>query len=354
MGAGLVNSVKGVQLFIGTKNGLFRYDSDASRTHWQLSGPFLPGWTISALYVDTGPRGLLFAATSHLAYGPSIRVSEDAGQSWHELLDSPRYGTGQNRTVNQIWRIVAAGSGESNTYYAGVDDAGLFRSADGGQAWHEVAPLSRHLDEALPHLDRSGVVLDSIVVDPASPHTLWVGVRRTGLFRSTDAGESWAACHTGLPPLVMLSGDPLRTNVLYAQTTAGLFGSRDGGHTWQRADHGLPGSFSFCLHVARNGDVYSVPLESQTQRHVKGGRLRVYRSSDAGQTWVSCSRGLPRHPYYAGVLRDGLDTDDLSPTGVYLGTTAGEVFVSRDGSETWEQLPESFARITTVRVRVLQ
>lgn len=340
--------MKRTQLFIGTKNGLFRYDSDETRKEWSLSGPFLPGWTLSALHIDPQAHHRLVAATCHLAYGPSIRVSEDSGESWRELEGSPRFRGSDERTVQQIWRIAASAS--QAIYYAGVEDAGLFTGSDGGTWWQEVDSLSRHLDEA-PGFVRRGVPVDSIVVDPQDDQRLWVATRRSGVFRTVDGGGTWRACDNGLPNIVMMTGDPQRPGVLYAQTTGGMFRSLDGADSWERADAGLPSRFGFALHVSAQGDVYTVPLESQTERHVKGGRLQVYRSTNTAERWEPLSGGLPTHPYYAGVLRDGLDTDDLDPNGIYFGTTAGEVFLSNDCGESWTQLPQTFARITVVRAR---
>ena len=311
-----------VQLFVGTKNGLFRYDSDESRDTWRLSGPFLPGWTITALYVDPGPGGRLIAATKHLAYGPSIRVSHDAGESWQELVESPRFAGSQGYTVNQIWRITCTLSktprGASSdrpqppvAYYCGTDDAALFRSLDAGIAWRELTSLSQELDRHGATY-RAGRPIDSIVVDPSDGRRLWVAHRRSGVYRTHDAGESWQRCDDGLPPIVSLMGDPTEPGLLYAQTADGMFRSTDGATSWERANRGLPSRFGFALHAAGSGRVYTIPLQSQTERHVYGGRLRVYRSVDAGASWAPLS-DLSEHLYYAGVLRDGLATDALGP-----------------------------------------
>lgn len=335
-----------VQLFIGTKNGLFRCDSDEKRQTWRLSGPFLPGWTISALDVDPGPRGRIRAATAHLAYGPSIRISDDAGESWTEVLDSPRFDGRGQETVNQIWRIVSSKA----LFYCGVDDAALF-SSDDGLFWTEVTSLSRFLDRGERPV-RAGRPIDSVVVDAMDPGRLWVGHRRSGVYRTRDQGETWERCDDGLPPIVSLMGDPTIPGLLFAQTANGMFRSVNGGDSWQRADRGLPSRFGFALHAPGHRVAYTVPLESQTERHPHGGRLTVYRTTDGGENWAPLAPIVERH-YYAGVLRDGLETDALDPLGLYVGTTAGEVFFSTDGGASWSKFPEGFARITVVKARVV-
>lgn len=341
-----------VQLFIGTKNGLFRYDSDEARRDWVLSGPFLPGWTISALSIDPGPDGRILAATSHLAYGPSIRVSDDAGESWTELLESPRFDGNRDETVNQIWRIIAyapSGLMRPSAYYCGVDDAALFHSSD-GLSWREVTSLSEVLSrESAPY--RAGRPIDSIVIDPSDESRLWIGHRRCGVYRTHNRGESWERCDHGLPPIVSLMGDPTSSGLLFAQTAEGMYSSQDGGTTWQRGDRGLPSRFGFALHTPGAETAYTVPLQSQTERHAYGGRLAVYRSADAGISWAPLAPIVERH-YFAGVLRDGLETDALDPLGIYVGTTAGEIFRSTDGGESWSKFDEGFTRITIVKARV--
>lgn len=349
------DGMKRVQLFVGTKNGLFRFDADEDRRSWRLSGPFLPGWTISALHVPPRSNGQILAATCHLAYGPTIRESADHGETWRQFIGSPRYSEsiegGERYSVKQVWTIAAADEGQ--TYFAGVDDAGIFASADGGSTWREVPAFAKAFS-ALPHNRRSGVAVDSIAVDQGDPKRIWVSARRSGVFRSTDGGASFERCDAGLPDIVMLAQNPRRPDELYAQTAKGMYRTTDGGNTWNPDFAGLPSRFGFALHVASDGTAYTVPLESQTERHVKGGRLQVYRKVQDGANWEPLSAGLPEHPYYAGVLRSSLHTDDLDPHGVYFGTTAGEVFASSDAGATWQRLPGGFARITTLQARVIE
>lgn len=349
-----------VQLFVGTKNGLYRFDSDETRRSWRVNGPFLPGWTISALHCSPAPDRRLLAATCHLAYGATIRESTDHGETWRQFVGSPRYHgseepdreSGTRYSVKQVWTIAAAGPRAPETYFAGVEDAGLFASGDGGSTWREVRSFAERF-AALPHARRSGTPVDTVIVDQSDPDRMWISARRSGVFRTRDAGHSWDSCDVGLPDIVMLAQHPDRPDELYAQTAKGIYHTTTAGNSWSPASLGLPSRFGFALHVAPDGTAYTIPLESQTERHVHGGRLRVYRRCDGHDTWEALDAGLPTHPYFAGVLRTSLDSDGLDPHGIYFGTTAGEVFVSNDAGMHWLRLPEGFARITTVRVREL-
>ena len=282
----------------------------------------MPGWTISALDVDPGPQGRIRAATAHLAYGPSIRISDDAGESWTEVLDSPRFDGHGQETVNQIWRIVSSKA----LFYCGVDDAALF-SSDDGLFWTEVTSLSRFLDRGERPV-RAGRPIDSVVVDAMDPGRLWVGHRRSGVYRTRDQGETWERCDDGLPPIVSLMGDPTIPGLLFAQTANGMFRSVNGGDSWQRADRGLPSRFGFALHAPGHRVAYYRAAREPDGAPSPRRPLDGLPYDGRWRNWAPLAPIVERH-YYAGVLRDGLETDALDPLGLYVGTTAGEVFFRR-------------------------
>ena len=132
-----------VTVLVGTTRGAFFFHSDAKRQNWEMTGPHLDGWEIYSL-CGLGSDGSdnkarpenggdrIFAGTSHFVYGPTICVSEDLGETWTQVEGSPRYGEESGFTLNRIWQIVPGHPTEPDTLYAGVDEAGLFVSRDGG------------------------------------------------------------------------------------------------------------------------------------------------------------------------------------------------------------------------------
>jgi len=146
--------------------------------------------------------------------------------------------------------------------------------------------------------------------------------------------------------------DPLDADTLYCQFLGGVFKTTAAADSWQPIESGLPGNFGFPMGVTSAGELFVIPLESDMQRHVKEGKLRVYRSRDRGENWEDTSVGLPEQPHYVGVLRDALAVDALNPAGVYFGTSMGEVFYSADAGESWGQLPGQFPRITSLKTWV--
>jgi photosystem II stability/assembly factor-like uncharacterized protein len=139
---------------------------------------------------------------------------------------------------------------------------------------------------------------------------------------------------------------------MYMQFHGGVFKSTDAGDSWQAIESGLPGTFGFPMAITRGGDLFVVPLEADTHRYAADGRLRVYRSRDGGGSWQPSDRGLPEEPEYVGVLRDSLAADTLEPAGVYFGTDMGSLYYSTDSGETWGALPGNYPRITCVKTWV--
>jgi photosystem II stability/assembly factor-like uncharacterized protein len=244
-----------------------------------------------------------------------------------------------------------------------VEEAGLFVSRDDGRTWTELDGLTRHPTRPQWFPGNGGMCLHTILVDPGNPRRLWVAASAIGVFRSDDAGATWKVCNRGLPTVPTgqepasevcrcvhkMVLDPAEPGVLYQQFHGGVFKSADGGESWQPIAQGLPSVFGFPMVVTPRGELFLVPLQSDEQRFVLQGALKVYRSRDRGRTWRAVSQGLPAEAQYVGVLRDSMAADALDPAGIYFGTTAGDVYASADAGESWRQLPGRLPRITTVK-----
>jgi photosystem II stability/assembly factor-like uncharacterized protein len=365
-----------VSVLVGTTKGAFFFHSDAGRRNWELTGPHLDGWEIYSLLGQSGNtnghsgngsngHNRIFAGTSHFVYGPTIRVSEDMGETWTQVEASPRYSEESGFKLNRIWQIVPGHRTQPGTLYAGVDEAGLFASHNDGTTWEEVTGLTEHYTRSEWGPGNGGLCLHTILIDPTNAQRMWIGISAVGVFRTDDGGLTWKVCNNGLPQgptgvrnqevgrcVHKIVLDPADPNTLYCQFHGGVFKSTDAADSWQPIETGLPGNFGFPMGVTANGDLFVIPLESDMQRHVKDGRLLVYRSRDGGESWAPAGRGLPEQPQYVGVLRDALAVDSLNPAGIYFGTSMGEVFYSPDAGENWDRLPGQFPRITMIKAWV--
>jgi len=354
-------------VLVGTTKGAFFFYSDPARQNWQMTGPHLEGWEVASVLGDSRNGNRIFAGTNHYVYGTTIRLSEDFGETWTELEQGPSYSEESGHKLNRIWQITPGHPSEPSTYFAGVDEAGLFASRDSGQTWSEVTGLTAHHTRPNWFPGNGGLCLHTILVDPDNAQRMWIAISAVGVFRTEDGGKTWVTRNKGLPA-VPTGGpeseinrcvhkmvlDPNDSDTLYQQFHGGVLKSTDGGDTWTPIETGLPGNFGFPMVMTPTGDLFIIPLAAEAMRAVKDGRLEVYRSQDRGATWAPVGTGLPESPHYVGVLRDAMTTDGLDPAGLYFGTTMGEVFYSPDAGETWNQLPGNFPRILMVKTWVLE
>lgn len=356
-----------VVLLVGTVKGVFIYRGDAARKAWRMTGPHLGGWEIFSLAGDAR-NGRIIAGAGNFEAGATVRVSGDGGKTWEGVERAPKLAEttegGVKQELKHLWLIVPGHPSEPGTWWAGADDAALFVSRDDARTWTEVRGLTAHATRPRWVPGFGGLCLHSIVVDRENSKRLWVGISAVGVFRTDDAGATWKLCNEGLhnvaPEFITdpemgrcvhrMVADPVKPGVLWMQYHGGVFKSENGAESWTRISAGLPNDFGFPMAVTRRGDVFIVPLLSDNNRVVPDGALKVWRTRDGGRTWRALTNGLPQKEHFVGVLRGAMDADGREPGGIYFGTTAGEVFASRDDGENWERLPGVLPRVTCVRV----
>jgi photosystem II stability/assembly factor-like uncharacterized protein len=344
-------------LAVGTQKGAFVFRTDERREKWTIDGPLFRGWKVTAFGLDG--RGRYLAATASDVYGAALHRSSDL-KTWKQIDHGPKLPEGAPGELKQIWFVAET----KGVLYAGVDDAALFSSADGGDSWRVVNGLSNHPSRPAWFPGAGGMCAHSFLADAATARRLWCGISAVGVFRSDDGGATWTPKNQGVPVIIedknwkdigycvhAIAHDPANPDVIWRQDHRGMFRTRDGGDSWTRIENGLPSSFGFPLaRQARTGSLFSFPLESDEYRLPPEGKLRVFRSRDGGDSWQPLGKGLPTEPAYSGVLRSAMATDDFATgAGVYFGTTSGEIFASRDDGDSWTALPGSFPRILTVR-----
>jgi photosystem II stability/assembly factor-like uncharacterized protein len=339
------------RLAVATAKGLFFYDRGPSG--WTLADPSLPGWEVSAVCFD--PRGQILVGTSHYAYGPTVRVSADAGKTFSATATQPAPSRA-NAKFNRIWQIHAL----RDRLLVGIDEAALFESSDDGATWAEFPALNSHPTRDNWFPGGGGLCLHTIVVDHSNPARWWVGISAVGVFGTTDAGKTWSLMNTGLNALNTGSDNPMaaccvhkiaqhptQPDTLYMQYHGGVYRTTDGAENWTKCESGVPSNFGFPMVISSAGKLHIVPLHSDGQRFFDGGKAAVYHSTDGGNSWKASTKGLDSHGAFTGVLRDAMCVDSAS--GVFLGTTSGEVYASADAGESWSRLPGSLPRIMAVR-----
>ncbi len=346
-----------VTAILGTAKGAFVARSDQGRSSWTIEEPLFKGWKVTASGRDE--TGNYFVATASDVYGPALHVSKDL-KNWRQIENGPAWPKDSDRKLNQIWTL-HLGPGR---FYAGVDVAGLFASDDGGESWSPVEALNEHPTRPSWGPGAGGLCAHAILVDPSNTDRVWCGISAVGVFRTEDGGRTWHPKNQGIPVVLEdkkhkdvgfcvhgLAAEPDDANTIYRREHVGMFRSRDGGDNWERIENGLPSWFGFPVVIDRRSRTLFVhPMESDEYRMPTDGKFRMFRSRDGGDSWESLSKGLPQKSAYMGVLRGALDVDHLDPCGVYVGTTAGTVYVSNDAGDSWTELPCTLPRVLSVSV----
>jgi photosystem II stability/assembly factor-like uncharacterized protein len=348
-----------MMLLVGTAKGLFRVMSDAAGGRWLIDGPHLAGYSV--LHTLEAPDGRLYAATSHKIWGAHIYTSSDDGVSWSSLESAPAYPVESGRGATKaVWYLALVGG----TLFAGIDPAGLFRSDDAGASWQSVNGLNEHPTRSSWEPSKGCFAVHSIYVDPQEPANIVAAVSAGGVYRSDDGGESWLPANAGvraenLPDRYPESGHnvhrvimhPKVPSRLYRQCYNGTYRSDDGGRSWTEITAGLPSDFGYGIVTDPNDPdtVFQIPESSSHLRAPVDGKLRVYRSYDAGSTWESASSGLPAEHVYVTVLREAMDIDARRPCGVYFGTSGGQLFASDDAGAGWAQIASYLPRVLSVK-----
>jgi len=353
-------------LMVGTTKGLFLLRSDGRRRRWTTSGPYFPGSSVYAAALDTrGGRRRLWAAPSSMHWGAELVWSDDFGRTWQRPA-SPlvRFPEASGASLKNIWQISPGRPEEPHTLYCGVEPSALFVSRDAGTTWTLNEGLWGH-----PHREKwwpgfGGLCLHTVLVDPARPDRLTVATSTGGVYRTDDGGASWRARNSGVRAEFLPDKHPefgqcvhkiaqsaTRPERLFLQNHWGLYRSDDGGDSWKDVAHGVPSDFGFCMGIhPRDPDTaFIVPLHSDGFRCTPDGKLRVYRTRDAGASWQAMTRGLPQKDALETVVRDGLAVDGFDPAGVYFGTRSGKLYGSPDEGRTWALLQEGLPPIVCVK-----
>jgi len=352
-----------IALYVATRRGLFTARSDDRRTDWSLSGPQLEGREVIYAFGDPRVPRRVWAASDHKVWGSHVHRSDDGGETWSTLEAAPHHA--DERGLTSIWFLAPGPPDAPDTVWAGIEPAGLFVSRDAGASW-QASSLNEHPTRETWQPAGGGLALGGIQHDPSDPRRIFCSLSAGGVYRSDDAGARWRPVNAGvradfLPQRYPDTGQcvhklrlhPARPQRLYQQNHCGVYRSDDGGERWTEITDGLPSDFGYALGLDPHDPdtAFVIPEASSHMRAVVDGRLRVYRTEDAGASWSALTDGLPQLHAYVSVLRDAMDTDDLDPCGVYFGTSTGHLFASPDRGEHWQQVAGYLPKILSVTVR---
>jgi photosystem II stability/assembly factor-like uncharacterized protein len=393
----------GVRVLVGTKKGGFILTSNGNRDKWDVSGPLFSGWEIFHMKGSPVDPNRIYASQTSGWFGQVIARSDDGGKTWHQPGTPPGESTtgpggmpkgesnkfvydtsadtGKPLTTHQfydgtqhpwefkrVWHIEPSLT-EPDVVYAGVEDAALFRSADGGKSWHEMAGLRGHGTGPRWQPGAGGMGLHTIVIDPKNPKRMYVAISAAGCFRTDDGGDTWKPINRGLKSEYLpeptpevgfcvhrIALHPSRPDTLFMQLHqgGGIFRTDNAGDSWDEVRGNLPTDFGFPIdvHAHEPETVYVIPLNPYMRTPTEG-KLRVWRSKSGGKQWEPLSNGLPQENCYVNVLREAMAIDALPSCGVYFGTTGGQVYCSPDSGDSWFPIVRDLPGVLSVEVQTL-
>ena len=367
-----------VRVLVGTRKGAFVLTSDGKREQWDVSGPHFAGWETYHVKGSPAEPDRLYASQSSGWFGQLIQRSDDGGKTWEQQGSKFEYdgvpgthqwydGTPHPWEFARVWHLEPSLT-DPDTVYAGVEDAALFRSVDGGQEWQELSGLRGHETGSQWQPGAGGMCLHSIILDPINPDRIFVAISAAGVFRSDDAGKSWRPVTRGLKSdgipdpeahvghcVHRIAMHPSRPDVLFMQKHWDVMRSDDAGESWQEISGDLPTDFGFPIdvHAHEPETIYVVPITSDSLHYPPEGKLRVYRSRTGGNEWEALTKGLPQKDCYVNVLRDAFAVDSLDSCGIYFGTTGGQVYASSDAGDNWSSIVRDLPAVLSVEVQTL-
>jgi len=389
-----------VRVLVGTRKGAFILTSDGKREKWDVSGPHFAGWEMYHLKGSPADPNRIYASQTSGWFGQIIQRSDDGGKTWHQPGTPPgeppapgppnvasnqfaydaSAETGKPLTTHQwydgtqhpwefkrVWHLEPSLK-DPDTVYAGVEDAAIFRSTDGGENWKELPGLRGHGTGPKWQPGAGGMCLHTIILDPSNPQRMWIAISAAGAFRSDDAGKSWKPINRGLRSQYIPDQDaevghcvhhiamsPLRPGVLFMQKHWDVMRSDDAGDNWKEVSGNLPTDFGFAIdvHAHEPETIYVVPIKSDSEHYVHEGKLRVFRSRSGGNEWEALTKGLPQKDCYVNVLRDAMAVDTLDKCGVYFGTSGGQVYASADAGDSWNPIVRDLPAVLSVEVQTL-
>ncbi len=367
-----------VRVLVGTRKGAFVMTADGKRDDWRIEGPHFAGWEIYHLKGSPADPNRLYASQSSGWFGQMIQRSDDGGATWEPVGNAFAYegvpgthqwydGTPRPWEFKRVWHLEPSLS-DPDDVYAGVEDAALFRTTDGGKTWGELPGLREHGSGPSWQPGAGGMCLHTILLDPRDPKRIFVAISAAGTFRSDDGGATWLATNRGLRSEQIPDPDAevghcvhriamhrSRPDVLFMQKHWDVMRSDDAGDSWREVSGNLPTDFGFPIdvHAHEPETIYVVPITSDSHHFVPEGKLRVYRSRTGGNEWEALTQGLPQRDCYVNVLRDAMAVDSLDSCGIYFGTTGGQVYASRDAGDTWNPIVRDLPAVLSVEVQTL-
>lgn len=306
-----------------------------------MIGPFRASRTVGGVGVPSQPNVFYMGVNNG-----GVWKTDDYGRTWNPIFDdAPTGSVGDIAVSPSNPNMLYVGSGEGlHRPDLGVGD-GIFKSTDGGKNWEHVGLSDvQQVGRLIVHPTNPDIVIVAGLGHPYGAND------ERGVFRTKDGGKSWEKIlfinhNTGA---IQVEFDPNNPNVIYADMwehqegpwenasfsgpNSGLYKSTDGGDTWRRLTTGLPGAEQGLGRIGigishSNSNIIYATVDARQN----GG---IYKSEDAGESWklVATERRL----WGRGSDFAEIKVHPKNPDRVYVGNVAS--YTSGNGGKTWMSL----------------
>lgn len=367
-----------VRVLVGTRKGAFILTSDGKRQNWQVDGPHFAGFEMYHLKGSPLDPNRIYASQCSAWFGQLIQRSNDGGKSWEPVGNKFLYdgipgshqwydGTPHPWEFKRVWHLEPSLT-DPETVYAGVEDAAMFKTTDGGLTWNELSGLRGHGSGSQWTPGAGGMGLHTILIDPTNPRRMFIAISAAGAFRTDDGGTTWKPINKGLSSLHIpdpvaevghcvhrIALHPSNPNRLFMQKHWDVLRTDNAGEQWEEISGNLPTDFGFVIdvHAHEPKTIYVVPIKSDSEHFPMDGKLQVFRSRTGGNEWEALTNGLPQSNCYVNILREAMAVDSLDSCGIYFGTTGGQVYCSADSGNTWAPIVRDLPAVLSVEVQTL-
>jgi photosystem II stability/assembly factor-like uncharacterized protein len=350
------------ELLVGTRKGLFALRGESGEP-FEVAARAFAGQPVEYAMRDRRSGRYLASVTSWF-YGPKIWVTDDPAGEWEQAsgIELPEGG---DASLVRVWVIVPGE--EEQVLYAGGDPGVLFESRDGGLTWALNRGLWEHETRPEWQPGNGGLCLHTIEPWPGDPRRLLVAISAVGVWLSDDGGLTWRHSNQGIVPEYVpedardnpiqhcvhdVRRSPARPERLFMQFHGGVYRSDDAGASWIDIGEGLPSDFGFPIVVdpADPDSAYVIPLVGAEDRTPPNGDVRVWETRDAGGSWSPRGDGLPGANAYLTILREAFDSAGAgSSLELYFGASSGDVFGSGDAGASWFTAASHLPPVYSVR-----
>ena len=299
-------------LYVATNEYIYK-TRDEGRTWEKMSGGMSHSRVI-AIAIDPSYPATLYAGTK----GDAVYKSYDGGHGW-----VPQKTGLDDVTMTSVVNELVFEPTDVNHLFAATT-MGIFESLNGGETWKKRMDGMKEV-----------LMVVTLAIDPIRPTVMYAGTSG-GVYKSMDGARHWEKANHGLvSPDLLSSSRALMVNAIiidsvkpesrgetiYAATLNGLYKTTDAANSWFRIGANLPDQMITAIAVDRDGALYAA------------GRKGVYKSIDYGASWKAINNGLQSLNIRSLVISPS------APGTMYVGTNGTGLYRSRDGGEHWETVP---------------